>query len=126
MNEVFKNNLGDTANFSDNGITLEYTMQEKKIKQYYPYGSIMSIKVFGLIGITLEITGKDIAANGKNYLTAIPFNKVDKTRMKSAVAFAESKMRTAPREKVVVTDCTSAPVEHHMRCNICRNSPSTG
>ena len=104
MNELFKNEFDDIAYFSDSGITLEYTMGGGKIRRYYPYGSIMKIEAGGLLGIFLKITGKDIAPNGKNYLTGLPFDKADKARIKKAVAFAERKMRTAPHENMVEND----------------------
>ena len=102
MNEVFINNEGDSAIFSDEGITFDYTFGNDKVHRFFPYGSIETVgSPSNLFGISLKIVGKDIAPNGKNFRLEIPFNKSDKTRIKNAVSFAIEKMKVAPRETLV-------------------------
>ena len=140
MNEVFKTTTNDSITFSDAGITLDYTWEDKVIRRYYPYGSIMKVSASGLVGTIFSITGKDTAPNGKNFLNTfqLMLSMQDKNRIKKAVAFATNKMRVAPLEHMnetvskieedpeveeliaeLMDDTSSSNGEHRMRCNVC-------
>ena len=105
MNVMHVTNGGDIVIFSDDGIVLHYTWESRHIRRYYPYGSIKSIKAdTRLLGVVLEIIGKE--TNADNMFS---FYKSDKTELAKSVAFAKSKMETAPNDHMFESDSNDIP-----------------
>ena len=94
MQEEFFNGLS-TCTFTDEGIYYNWPGVEKK---FYPYGSILKIKML-LLGI--EIIDKEQDENGNYKKSGFSFNPEDKSRLKEAIAFANQKMNEALCEKAV-------------------------
>ena len=101
MHEVFIGGEGKVAIFSDDGIVLYYTLERKKIRRYYPYGSIKSINVdVNWLGGFLEVTGNGIAENGDNFQNVFSVFKIDAIRLEKSVDFAKSKIQKSQNQKV--------------------------
>lgn len=122
MNEEFTNLSGTYLAFSDDGITFKNTEN----KTFYPYGSIEKIGYgFGC----LDVMGKN--AIGENWRSVYAPTRDQKSRIKDLVDFAKSKMKTAPKAKVVVTELETSykaqarknkaelNKEIRMKCNVC-------
>lgn len=93
MYEEFKNKIGHTLAFMDDGI---WVLTFASRGRFFPYGSIQKI------GISLGCINID-AIQGKEYRAVFAFSKEQKPRVKELVDFAQSKMKTAPREDVLDT-----------------------
>lgn len=111
MREEFVNGMSSCI-FTDEGIYYKWDGVEDK---YYPYGSILKIKML-LFGV--EITDKELDEKGKQKKSVFTFAKADKSRLKEMVAFASNKMATAAPAKSEDRDANN---EHYMRCNVCGN-----
>lgn len=117
MREEFKNILGATLIFDDEGITYhrggEAQLMSENILDncFCPYGSIIKIGTFLCVNIVFAI-------KGERKQVSFLYEKEDKKRIKSMIEFTKNAMKNAVPADGVNLDSIK---EHRLYCNVCKN-----